>query len=123
MVTAFAPMIDRMMAPTVWLAAHQLMLVRKLTPGRAPHCMRALDRVGIYPLIDHYYEPMINPRHLHRPLDFPRPLAGLKLDADAALAFLEGLTAVPEFLAEQPLAPRRSDAETTDSEIGNSETG
>jgi hypothetical protein len=97
-ITAMAPLLDRMMAPTAWLAAHQMLLVRKLTPGRAPHCMRALDRVGIYPLIDHYYDPMINPRHLHRPLDAPRPIAGLDLDADAALHLLETLTTLPELM-------------------------
>jgi hypothetical protein len=96
MLAAMAPVLDRVMAPTVWLAAQQLMLVRKLTPGRAPRCMRALDRVGIYPLIDHYYDPLINPRHLHRPLDAARPLAGLALDAEAGLAFLESL-ATAEF--------------------------
>jgi hypothetical protein len=116
-VGALAPMIDRMMAPTVWLAAHQLMLVRKLTPGRAPHCMRALDRVGIYPLIDHYYEPMINPRHLHRPLDFPRPLAGLDLDAGAALDFLETLTGVGEFPGAAQ-APGRPDYDPDNTMFG-----
>ncbi len=96
MIAALAPVLDRLMAPTAWLAAQQMMLVRKLTPGRAPACMRALDRVGIYPLIDHYYEPMINPRHLHRPQDAPRTLAGLHLDVQAGLALLESMAALPE---------------------------
>jgi hypothetical protein len=84
------------MVPSVYLAAQQLLLVRKITPGRAPHCMRVLDRVGIYPLVDHYYEPMINFRHLRRPLTAERPLAGINLNVDAALALIDQLTAIRE---------------------------
>ena len=97
-------MLDRAMAPAAWLAAHQMMLIRKMTPGHAPHCMRALDRVGIYPLIDHYYEPMINLRHLRRPLTDTRPLPGVALDAAAAIARLESLTALPELMQAPPSA-------------------
>jgi len=88
-----APVLDVLMAPSVYLAAQQLLLVRKITPGRAPHCMRALDRVGVYPLIDHYYEPMISLRHLRRPMTAERPLAGIELNVEAALALVEELRA------------------------------
>lgn len=97
-----APAIDAGLAPAVWLAAHLMLLVRRLTPRRAARSMRALDRVGVYPLIDHYYEPSINPRHLRRPMTAVRTLPGVDLDQDGAMALLERLTAMGEFGNARP---------------------
>lgn len=99
-----APAIDAGIAPAVWLAAHLLLLVRRLTPRRAARSMRALDRVGVYPLIDHYYEPTINPRHLRRPMAAVRTLPGIDLDPEGAMALLERLSAIHEFSGAPAMA-------------------
>jgi Methyltransferase domain len=123
MVAALAPAIDHIMAPLVWLAAHQLLLVRKLTPGKAPQCMRVLDRVGIYPLIDHYYDPMINHRHLHRPLDAMRDLPGLDLNTDSAMTLLEHLCGLLELPAPVEPTPVQPAAAAGDFDLDNTMFG
>ncbi|WP_431284855.1 class I SAM-dependent methyltransferase [Humitalea sp. 24SJ18S-53] len=91
-----APVIDVMLAPAVWVAAQTLMMVRRLTPPHAPRAMRVLDRIGLYPLVDHYYEPLINMNRLRHPLDQPRDLPGVVLDVPAAMAMLEDLAPIAE---------------------------
>ncbi len=91
-----APAIDFLMTPAVWLAAHTLMLVRRLTPPHAPRAMRVLDRIGIYPLVDHYYEPLINVSRLRHPLDQPRDLPGIALNLPEAVALLEQMAPIAE---------------------------
>lgn len=69
---------------------------------------RLFRRIGVYPLLDHYYEPLFNPAHLHRDLGEPRPLPGLRLDTGAMLARLEEI-ARPEELAAVPLSGQGGD--------------
>lgn len=91
LLNAAAPAIDLVVQPLAWLAAWQMRLLRKLTPPRAPRSFRVLDRVGVYPLIDHYYDPLINLRRLQRPLDAPRAIAGLDLALAQSRDFVAGL--------------------------------
>lgn len=47
-----------------------------------------LRKAGVFPLREHYYEPVVFPEDLRRPLDAVRPIAGLDLDTDGQLALL-----------------------------------
>ena len=96
-----APFLDVLMLPVVWLSAQHMMLIRRATARRLPCSMAMLDRIGIYPLIDHYYEPLINLRRLRHPLDRPRALPAIEIDAARALGLLEQLTQMSE-LADAP---------------------
>lgn len=78
-------------APLVYGAARILRLLRRLTLARLPRSAAMLERVNIYPLIDHPYEPLFNLHRLNKPLDAPRDLPGLSLDLDAALRLVEEL--------------------------------
>jgi predicted O-methyltransferase YrrM len=91
-----APAIDFLITPAVWVAGHTLMIVRRLTPPQAPRAMRVLDRMGLYPLVDHYYEPLINMNRLRHRLDEPRDLPGIALDLSAATKLLEDLAPIAE---------------------------
>lgn len=97
-VQRLAPVLDPLFAPLVWLAAQQLKLVRRMTPGRSRYCMAVLDSVGVYPLIDHYYDPLINLRNLRKPLSDIRNIAGIEFRTAEYLAFCETLTEMPEML-------------------------
>jgi hypothetical protein len=97
-----APAVDALLQPFSWLAAMQMRLLRRLTPPRAPRNFNVLDRVGVYPLIDHFYDPLIRLDRLSRPLGAPRRISGLDLDRDAALARLLDVAAQP--LAATPTA-------------------
>jgi len=89
-----APVVDIMMQPLAWLAAQQMLTLRRLTPPRAPRSFHILDQMGVYPLIDHFYDPLINLRRLSQPLEAARNIAGLNLDPDAALKLVAGLDGV-----------------------------
>ncbi|MDR0565643.1 MAG: hypothetical protein LBG47_01175 [Prevotellaceae bacterium] len=52
-------------------------IVRRLGVGRLPLSKKALLSVGVFPVRDHYYEPLFNPRHLRKPLSDERLLPGI----------------------------------------------
>ncbi|NOT74802.1 MAG: class I SAM-dependent methyltransferase [Cyclobacteriaceae bacterium] len=46
-------------------------------------------KVGMYPIIDHYYEPLSNPRHLSRPLSDDRNLPAVDFNLEGQLELLK----------------------------------
>ena len=68
---------DILLAPFVFLAACLMTLVRRVGVYRMTVSRAILRRVGVFPIRDHYYEPMFHPRHLYRPLDQERRLPGI----------------------------------------------
>jgi Methyltransferase domain len=58
----------------------------------SPWLYRVAERRGVYPLIDHYHEPLIRVGGLDSErASLPRRLPGIELRIDAQLALLEGL--------------------------------
>jgi len=77
---AAVPIIDLFLAPLVFLAALLMKVVRQLGIWRMPVSTAIFNRVGIYPIRDHYYEPMFNyPAHLFRSLREERHLPGIDI--------------------------------------------
>ncbi|NCC26361.1 MAG: hypothetical protein EOM25_14375 [Deltaproteobacteria bacterium] len=69
-----------------------------------PRCARTLERVGLLPIRDHYYEPYLKPEHLRRDLNSPRDLPGLDLRIPAQLELLASFSHQAE-LAAIPMEP------------------
>lgn len=113
-----APLLDMTMLPLVWLAAHQMMLIRRITPRRMPRAMALLDRIGIYPLIDHYYDPLINLKRLRHPLNQCRSLPGITVDAERAMALLEQMTELRELTDATPSLRDRAEYHLNDDLFG-----
>lgn len=82
------PALDVVLSPFTALAAAWLKGVRRGGVQRLPVSRAVLRAVGVFPVRDHYYEPLFHPRHLHRALDEPRALPGIRLDDDAQLSLL-----------------------------------
>ena len=80
---------DVLLAPAVFLAALLLKLVRRVGVYRMTIAHAIFRRVGVFPIRDHYYEPMFHPRHLHRPLETDRTLPGIDMNVNEQLALLE----------------------------------
>lgn len=99
---AVIPLGDIVLAPVVLLAAGLLKLVRRVGVYRMRLSRAILMKVGVFPIRDHYYEPMFNPRHLHRPLDAERPLPGIDFDLPAQLEFISKF----DYAAELDAIPR-----------------
>jgi hypothetical protein len=56
-------------------------------------------KTRVFPVRDHYYEPLVNPDHLTRPLEDPRELPGIEWDEEEMLAQLEAFDFNNELLA------------------------
>ena len=68
------------------------MIFRRVGASRLPKTRFKLKQIGVYPIRDHYYEPLFNDKHLLLPLDEDRELHGLELNTKQQLNFLEELT-------------------------------
>ncbi|MFC1542898.1 class I SAM-dependent methyltransferase, partial [Pseudomonadota bacterium] len=63
--------------------------VRRLGIWRLPVCRTVFERIGIYPIRDHYYEPLFNYRsHLHHSLRDERNLPGIDMNEEGQLNWL-----------------------------------
>jgi len=71
----------------VWLKA-----VRTVGIQNMPVSRRVLRRIGMLPIRDQYYEPLIDPRQLRFPLDRDRNLPGIDLNVAEQLEFLGRFT-------------------------------
>lgn len=90
-VKAFAPVFDVLLMPFVAASGLLLLMVRRLGLMRLPLSKRTLLSIGVYPLRDHYYEPLFNTRHLRYPLGAVRSLPGIDLDEPRQIALLADL--------------------------------
>ncbi len=72
-----APIVDRLFLPSTLLAGAHLRLLREFGIERLGRCRAALSRVGIFPIRDHYYEPLFVTDRLRGTLDKPRELPGI----------------------------------------------
>jgi hypothetical protein len=93
---------DIVLATPVYLAARLLKTIRRLGVGHMPLCKRALMQAGVFPIRNHYYEPLFDGRLLRHPLDQNRDLPGINWNNDEQLCLLksfcfnEELKDVPE---------------------------
>jgi len=73
--------------PFTWLSSVWLKFVMKTGPGNISD--KIFMRTGILPVLDHYYQPLINPRkHLTRSLRNDRELPGIDMNTAGQLALL-----------------------------------
>ena len=98
------PVGDVVLAPLVFLAACLLSLVRRVGVYRMTVSRAILRRVGVFPIRDHYYEPMFHPRHLYRPLDQERRLPGIDFNIPRQLELLAQF----DYAAELSRLPRKA---------------
>jgi hypothetical protein len=101
-IQAILPVADLLLAPVLFPAALTMKAVRRLGVERLPVCKRVLMAVGVFPIRNHYYEPLFDPRSLRRPLDEKRNLAGIDWNLAEQLALLDSfaftgeLTDIPD---------------------------
>jgi predicted O-methyltransferase YrrM len=83
------PLADLLLAPVVYFVAHLLKAIRRAGIPRMPWCKRVLMHVGIFPIRNHYYEPLFDGRLLRHPLDQNRVLPGIDWNIDEQLQLLK----------------------------------
>lgn len=97
---------DVALLPLTFLSALWLKLIRRVGVYRMRASRALFNKVGVFPIRDHYYEPAFNPRHLRRPLSEERHLPGVDLDIEGQLdtlarfEFASELTRFPRFATE-----------------------
>jgi len=87
-VLALLPIFDALFAPLVICAALILKLTRRVGVQRLTLCKRILLFVGVFPIRNHYYEPLFDPKELQAPLSNERLLPGLDLNVQEQLDLL-----------------------------------
>lgn len=99
------PIADLILAFPVFIAAVLMKIVRRLGIWRMPISKIIFSRVGIYPIRDHYYEPMYNhKKYLRYSLRDERSLPGINLNEATQLGWLDQFEYADE-LAHIPLNP------------------
>ena len=97
------PIVDLLFAPVFFVAAVLMKIVRRLGIWRMPVCREICFRVGIYPVRDHYYEPMYNyKKHLRHSLRDERKLPGIEMNEAGQLTLLAQFDCADE-LERMPL--------------------
>ena len=92
MFTALLRLIDFAASVLVIPAAHLLLVYRKTGSGRLPKTTSRLKAIGVFPVRNHYYEPLFVDKLLSQSLDRVRPLPGIDFNIEGQLKFLNSLT-------------------------------
>lgn len=103
------PIADAILCPFVIPAAMLLKKVREKGVHRLPRCKQALLNTGVFPIRDHYYEPLFDSRQLRRPLSEERHLPGIDWNTEGQIQALESL----HFGHELSDVPQRKTGELT----------
>lgn len=90
------PLIDVLLVLPLLLAGIVMKAFRRFGAGRLPRSKACLMWLGVFPIRDHYYEPMFHPRHLRHALENERELPGIDWNEAGQL----GLLAQMNFAAE-----------------------
>ena len=122
-VTVLIPVGDVLALPFTLIAALWLKLIRRVGVYRMKASRALFNRIGVFPIRDHYYEPAFNPRHLRADLSQERRLPGLDLNVAGQLALLDRFRYAQELdrFPRQPVGPRVFHYENPNFPPGDSE--
>lgn len=107
LIRRFSPLLDSLLAIILYPAAVLLRGIRQIGISRFPFCLTMLRSVGVFPIRDHYYEPLFNPRFLARPLSDDRNLPGVDWNHEGQLALLESFSFHEELLQLNAADPNK----------------
>lgn len=82
------PVADLVLSPLTLLGSIYFYLLKRFGLKQLPVSRYIFNTVGMFPLVDHYYEPLFNPKHLSHPLDADRSLPGIDFNVAGQLALL-----------------------------------
>lgn len=81
-------LLDIVFAILIIPSALILKIYSRVGGRRLPICRETLKKIGVYPIRDHYYQPLFNDAHLLVPLSLDRNLPGLDLNVKYQLDLL-----------------------------------
>ena len=77
-------LVDVLVSPLVIVGAVVFKHLRIRNAKNSPISKKILLHIGVFPIRDHYYEPLFNPKHLLRSLREDRPLPGIEFNDESA---------------------------------------
>ncbi len=83
------PVADLIMLPFVYPAALLLKSIRRAGVYRMPLCRKVLMKVGVFPIINHYYEPLFDVQQIKHSLSDKRDLPGIEWNIKGQLEILD----------------------------------
>lgn len=92
-------LIDVLFAPITFLSAVWLKVIRRAGVYRMKVSKGIFIKVGVFPIRDHYYEPMFNSSHLAKSLRDDRILAGIDFNTKEQLSILSQFEFNDELIA------------------------
>ena len=98
-VEALLPVADVLLLPFTLAGALLLGAIRMAGVEHFRVARWVFRKTHVFPVRDHYYEPLVNPAHLTRSLEEPRELPGIEWDEEEMLAQLEAFDFNDELLA------------------------
>jgi hypothetical protein len=98
-VEALLPVADVLLLPFTLAGALLLGAIRMAGVERFRVARWVFRKTRVFPVRDHYYEPLVNPAHLTRSLEEPRALPGIEWDDAEILAQLDAFDFNDELLA------------------------
>src|SRR6185437_5243621 len=91
---------DLVLSPLTFIGAIWQKFIRTGTARQMPVSEKIFMAVGVLPIRDQYYQPLINPgKYLKKPLNEPRSLPGIEWNLDEQKALLNGFCYQEEVLA------------------------
>ncbi|QXE92339.1 class I SAM-dependent methyltransferase [Geomonas subterranea] len=82
------PLLEICLAPFTFLGALLFAFIRRAGIQRMPLTRRILFKVGVFPVVRHYYEPQFDCRGLRHPLSAERALPGIEWNLSEQLQIL-----------------------------------
>jgi len=93
-----SPAIDLALLIPLAVAAPIFIAFARVGGRKLPKCREYLKSIGVYPIRDHYYQPLFRDSRLKKSLSEARPLPGIDWRTDSQISFLNALCFEQELL-------------------------
>ena len=94
-----APFVDIISLPFTFIGGIFFRLVRKFGISRLPLTRKLLFSIGMFPIVNHYYDPVFNPQNLKHSLRDDRNLPGIDFNESKQLDLLNSFNYQEELIA------------------------
>lgn len=91
------PVLELILIPLIFFSGIILFLYRKVGSSRLNGSTKLLKNIGVFPILDHYYEPLFNDKHIIKDLGSTRDLPGIQFNRQNQLSLLGKLNYQSEF--------------------------
>ena len=96
-INRLVPALDFLLLPFTIFSALYFKFYRRVGTVRLKRSTSLLKKLGVFPILDHYYEPMFNDSHLYKSLSEERFLPGLDFREEEQILLLKEMVYQDDF--------------------------